>query len=83
MLVKKARYLSFQRLPRIKGSLRAVEQFPLKLGRDGIPPHDHGRPQALQHLLLFECDVVVVVLPGRIILSGLTAIHSAFSASVV
>src|SRR4029434_2768134 len=64
MLVKKARYLSFQRLPRIKGSMRAVEQFPLKLGRDGIPPHDHGRPQALQHLLLFEGGVVVVLLPA-------------------
>src|SRR4029434_10718626 len=74
MLVKKARYLSFQRLPRIKGGMRVVEQFPLKLGRDGIPPHDHGRPT-----LCKTCCSSRAVSLGRIILSGLPAIHSAFS----
>ena len=66
MIVKKARYLSFQRrcLLRITDGTRAVKQFPLKLGRNSIPPHDHGRPQAFQDLLLFERGMVVALLPA-------------------
>jgi hypothetical protein len=72
MIVKKASYLSFQRrcLLQITDGTRTVEQFPLKLGRDGIPSHDHGRPQASQDLLLFvgAGGVVVAILSRSVLL---------------
>jgi hypothetical protein len=72
MIVKKASYLSFQRhcLLQITDGTRAVEQFPLKLGRDGIPSHHHGRPQASQDLLLFvgAGGVVVAILSRSVLL---------------
>jgi hypothetical protein len=68
MIVKKASDLAFQQrcLLQMTDGTRAVEEFPLKLGGDGIPLHDHRCPQAPQNQLLFldEGGMVVAILPA-------------------
>jgi hypothetical protein len=55
MIVKEASYLSLERrcLLQITDAAGAVEELPLELRGNSIPPHKHGRAQALQNLLLF------------------------------
>jgi hypothetical protein len=55
MIVKEASYLSLERrcLLQITDAAGAVEELPLELRGNSIPPHKHGRAQALPNLLLF------------------------------
>ena len=65
MIMKEASYPFPQRflLLQIAEGAGAVEELPLELRGNSIPPHEHGRAQRLQNLLFFlgEDGTVVAV----------------------
>jgi len=58
VIVKEAGNLLLQlyRVTRLANGSGVIEKLPLDASRQVVPLHDHGRPEALQDMLLIPCE---------------------------